>query len=136
MRFLGATPHLDSRLVAGFCSPDHEHREGFVAVVPDRGRARVVGHVCVEPRSDGSAEVAVAVADAFQRRGIGRRLLQAAITWGRGAGVRRLVGTAFVSNAQIIGLIRSLELPVRLGWTECGTCEMSIEIAAPLPVAA
>jgi RimJ/RimL family protein N-acetyltransferase len=137
MRFLGATPRLSPVRARTFCTPDHEHREGFIAViVGDDGRDRVVGHVCVEPLDDTSAEVAVAVADELQGQGLGRRLLQAAIAWGRRAGLRRLVGTAFASNARIIRLVRGLGLPVRLGWSDCATCEMSIDIAAPLRAAA
>lgn len=137
MRFLGATPQLSPIRARMFCTPDHEHREGFIAVVVGNdGRDRVVGHVCVEPIDDTSAEVAVAVADALQGQGLGRRLLEAAVAWGRGAGLRRLVGTAFASNARIIALVRSLGLPVRLSWSDCATCEMAIDIAAPVRAAA
>ena len=57
-----------------FCAPDHEHREGFVAVVPRHRRAgeRVVGHLCLEPAGGHVVEVAVAVADDLQHHGIGR----------------------------------------------------------------
>src|SRR4249920_3849136 len=49
---------------AVFCTTDHDHREGFVAI--DRGHPggeRIVGHLCLEPDGAGSAEVAIAVAD-------------------------------------------------------------------------
>lgn len=137
MRFLGATPRLSPFRAGMFCTPDHEHREGFIAVIAGNdGRDRVVGHVCVEPSDDTSAEVAVAVADALQGQGLGRRLLEAAIAWGRGAGLRRLVGTAFASNARIIRLVRSLGLPVSLGWSDCATCEVAIDIAPRMRAAA
>ena len=137
MRFLGATPPLAPARAHTFCTPDHNHREGFIAViVGDDGRDRVVGHVCVEALDDTSAEVAVAVADALQGHGIGRRLLEAAIAWGRGAGLRQLVGTAFASNARIIRLVGSLGLPVRLGSSDCATSEMSIDITGSLRAAA
>ena len=78
LRFLGPTPCLGPALANAFCRADHEHREGFVAVLQDsRGPERIVGHLCVEPFEDGeTAEVAVAVADAMQRQGIGRELIR------------------------------------------------------------
>ena len=138
MRFLGATRPLDSAHSLAFCSIDHEHREGFVAVIddPDLGAERVVGHLCIEPDACGSAEIAVAVADSWQGLGIGRRLVEAGVVWARGVGVSRLVATAFISNARIVRLVRSLGLPVRQRWDFGSTCTMSIDLAAPPPLAA
>lgn len=138
LRFLGPAPCLGTTLARSFCSPDHEHREGFVAVLvdPDLGDERIVGHLCVEPSNDITAEIAVAVADAMHGQGIGRRLVEAGVTWARAAGLRRLVATAFVSNAAILGLLRSLGLPVRVELRGCGTCRASIDLATSMPAAA
>ena len=56
---------------AFFCGPDHLHREGLVAEVAGAdGDREIIGHVCLEPcRSAERAEIAVAVADAWQRHG-------------------------------------------------------------------
>jgi GNAT superfamily N-acetyltransferase len=138
MRFLGATRPLDPARSQAFCSIDHEHREGFVAVIDDRdlGAERVVGHLCIEPDGRGATEMAIAVADSWQGLGIGRRLLDAGVVWARSAGVRRLVATAFISNARIVRLVRGLGLPVRQRWDFDGTCEMSIDLVEPAPLAA
>jgi acetyltransferase len=130
-RFLGVTPPLDHDHTQAFCTTDHKHREGFVAVVRDGdGSERVVGHLCLEPDDADSAEIAVAVADEFQGRGIGRGLVQAAVAWARRTGLRRLDATAFATNSRIIRLLRGLGLPVRLDWRGGSTCEMSIEVGA------
>jgi acetyltransferase len=135
-RFLGVTPALGHARSTTFCAADHEHREGFVAIAPEgHGRERIVGHLCIEPDDVGAAEIAVAVADAFQGRGIGRRLVQAAVRWARGVGLQRLDATAFATNSRIIGLLRGLGLPVRIDWRGGSTCEMSIDLRA-LPAAA
>src|SRR5918994_962106 len=90
-RFHGVSNGIADRAAAFFCGPDHEHREGLVAVMgePRAPRATIVGHLCLEPRGVGEVETAVAVADAWQRHGIGRRLLQAAVAWGELHGIRR-----------------------------------------------
>ena len=130
-RFLGVTPPLDHGRSETFCTTDHQHREGFVAVVHEGdGPERIVGHLCIEPDDAGSAEMAVAVADPFQGRGIGRALVQAAVAWGRRVGLRRLDATAFATNSRIISLLRGLGLPVRIDWRGGSTCEMSVDLQA------
>jgi acetyltransferase len=130
-RFLGVAPPLGHARSETFCTTDHKHREGFVAVSREgSGAERIVGHLCIEPDGVGSAEMAVVVADAFQGQGIGRRLLLAAVTWARGAGVRRLDATAFVTNSRIIALLRSLGLPVAIDWVGGSICEMSVDLQA------
>ena len=103
--------HLESR---AFCTPDHAHREGFVAVPEDEtGPQEIVGHLCLEPVDATTAEVAIAVADAYQRRGIGHRLMAAGIDWARTAGIQHLTATMLVTNGPIQRLLSSIGLP----WT-------------------
>ena len=82
-RFHGASNGIGDRVARFFCGPDHEHREGLVAVLDEPGAPApiIVGHLCLEPSGAREVEMAVAVADAWQRHGIGRRLLLAAIAW-------------------------------------------------------
>jgi GNAT superfamily N-acetyltransferase len=138
LRFLGPTPCLGTTLARSFCSADHEHREGFIAVIedPNARRELIVGHLCVEPGDASTAEIAVAVADVLHRQGIGRRLVEAGVAWARAAGLRQLVATTFVSNGAILQLVRGLGLPVHVDLLGCGTCRMSMDLAAPLPAVA
>ena len=81
-RFLGFTHGVDDQTARSFCTHDHMHQEGFVALVPGDG-SRLVGHLCLEPAGERKLELAIAVADAYQGRGVGRRLIEAAIEWRR-----------------------------------------------------
>src|SRR4051794_18404623 len=76
LRFLGSAPYPAASMAHGFCSADHEHRAGFVAVLhdPEDGLGQVVGHLCVEPLNSTTAEFGLAVADRLRGRGIGRCL--------------------------------------------------------------
>ena len=136
LRFLGWRAELGSDASRVFCATDHEDREGFVAMVPGSDDVEIVGHLCIEPDATGSAEVAIAVADGMQGRGIGRQLMDAGVAWARHVGLRQLTATAFAWNTRIIRLVRSLGLPVRFGLGADGTCEIRIEIAADVPAAA
>lgn len=113
-RFFGATLGLNSDQSRFFCTPDHRHREGFVAVAPATAQqpARVVGHLCLEPDGAHAAEVAIAVADAFQGRGIGRRLMSAGLEWASREGIETLTATMLEGNIAIRRLLIGLGLPV------------------------
>jgi RimJ/RimL family protein N-acetyltransferase len=137
-RFLAPSHGLSHTGSRTFCAADHAHREGFVAelATSDPSTSEIVGHVCLEPDGDGSAEVAVAVADRLQGMGIGRRLVLAGVDWAAQAGIKRLSATAFSSNVRIIRLLKDLGLPVRLSWSGGGTCDLSIDLTDALPAAA
>jgi acetyltransferase len=111
-RFFGATAGLSTEQSSFFCTPDHRHREGFVAEIPavDEGSPRVVGHLCLEPDGVRTAEVAIAVADAFQERGIGRRLMSAGLDWAAREGIWRLTATMLEGNLGIRRLLAGMGL--------------------------
>lgn len=113
-RFFGLTAGIGERQATLFCSADHDHREGFVAVVPaadgDAASERIVGHVCLEPDGPDTAEVSVAVADDLRHRGIGRHLVDAAIGWARDEGLAALSATMLADNPAIARLLTSLGL--------------------------
>jgi len=138
-RFFALTRGLRAGQSAAFCATDHAHREGFVALVHDEfaGR-RIVGHLCLEPAGDGTAEMAVAVADELQGRGIGRRLLDAGVAWARSTGVTRMTATMLATNGAIDRLVASLGLPTTRRATEPDVIGIEVDLgpAAVAPRAA
>jgi nucleotide-binding universal stress UspA family protein/RimJ/RimL family protein N-acetyltransferase len=134
-RFMGWNAGLRPGQARTFCTTDHEHREGFVAVLRRPGRDEIVGHLCLEPDGEGSAELAVAVADRVQRQGIGRRLVTAALEWGWRTGTRRFTATAACSNAGIFRLLRSLSIPVQTSSGGAGICDIEIDLEGARSVA-
>jgi acetyltransferase len=119
------------------CGPDHEHREGLVAEIirADVDGAGIVGHICVEPCEAGF-EMAIAVADEWQRCGVGRSLLGAALDWAAYHGIARLRASMLSTNSAILGLIASLEFPIRLSAPSAGVITVTIDIGGALPKAA
>ena len=114
-RFLSAGTSVDTVDATYFCGLDHRHREGFIAVTEDSGRQTIVGHLCLEPAGARSAEIAVAVADAFQGQGIGRDLTLRATRWARRHRIDRLSATCATDNAGILRLFRGLGRPITFG---------------------
>ncbi len=137
-RFHGCGRGIGEALAGFFCGPDHEHREGFAAVVrdPEDGASRIVGHLCLEPTETHDLEMAVAVADAWQRHGIGRTLLASAIEWSRRHGAPRLRASMLTSNPAIDALLRSTGLPVTRSAAGADVIEASLELTGELPRAA
>jgi RimJ/RimL family protein N-acetyltransferase len=99
--------------------------ERFVDVDPDRGVALVAIHrrrediaIVAEARyaltqQDDTAEFAVAVADDFQERGLGRHLVERLVTTAWRRGVRRLFGEIKSDNRAMIALARRLGFRLR-----------------------
>jgi acetyltransferase len=138
LRFHGASNGIAERAARFFCGPDHEHREGLVAVLdePDAPGPTIVGHLCLEPSGDHEVEMAVAVADRWQRRGIGRRLLVAAMTWADDHGIDRLRASMLSTNAAILGLLRSMGRVVTLSMPGAGVVDATIDLSNALRSAA
>lgn len=136
-RFLSTMHGITDGAAETFCGPDHEHREGLVATYRTLdGRERIVGHLCLDPVGDGTFEMAVAVADIWRGRGIGRRLSSDAIDWARRHGIVRLRATMLATNGPVIALIRSTGCRVVLCEPDGGVIEASIEIGSAAHAAA
>jgi acetyltransferase len=137
-RFHGASRGIADRAARSFCGPDHEHREGLVAVLDDRGAPAptIVGHLCLEPSGAHEVEMAVAVADAWQRHGIGRRLLVAAMAWAELHEVDRLRASMLSTNVAILGLLRSMGRVVTLTMPGAGVVDATIDLSNAIRPAA
>jgi RimJ/RimL family protein N-acetyltransferase len=138
LRFLGAVAGLSDPQATKFCTPDHHHREGFVAIgpaepgVPDR----IIGHLCLEPDGEATAEVAIAIADAWQHRGLGSRLLKAGIRWARASGITCLRASMYAANPGIHRLLLGLGMPSSERFLAPGIAEMTIDLAGDSLLAA
>jgi len=114
-RFLGTVRGISPDQAWAFAATDHRASDGFVAVAHEAGPndGRIVGHLCLVPDGEGGNEVAVAVADVFQGRGIGRQLMAAAVESARRRHVPALTLSLFADNAVMRRLALGAGLPCR-----------------------
>jgi acetate---CoA ligase (ADP-forming) len=130
-RFLGTGRGIGTSCASVLCGPDHVHEEGFVAVEHRNGPvevARVVGHVCIVDAGPGRSELAVAVADQLQGRGIGRRLVNSAIAWAHAAAITTVTASAFADNWRVIRLLTESGYETTVLARGCGLVDITADL--------
>jgi GNAT superfamily N-acetyltransferase len=101
-RFLAGLGHPSRQLVARLLRRDARHG----AWLAMDHRWFVVGHVQWAV-ADGVADLGVVVADQWQRRGVGRRLIQAALSEAAVAGATALQVDVHRDNGRVLRLVRT-----------------------------
>lgn len=128
LRFHGASRGIGHQQAERFAAVDHRRRDGFVAVAD----GRVVGHLVLEPLGNGVEELAVAVDDRLQHRGVGTLLLAAAIASARLRHVRRLVAWVMVDNVAMRHLLAGGRNPMRIDW-DGSVARYELQVPPDLP---
>lgn len=105
---------------------DHHDREAVVAVL--EGEIVGVARYFRYPGSD-RAEVAVVVADAWQRQGLAMRLVGVLADMARTAGVRHLYFAMQADNRPVLHLVRRLYPDAKLTHSQ-GLCETLVELGS------
>ena len=131
-RFLGFGAGVGNALAQRFCTLDHVHEEGFVAVAPGPN-GDIVGHLCLADAGEGRLEVGVAVSDGLQGGGLGRRLFEAALDWARDHRVQQLIASAFADNTRVLKLLSSAPHGARIEYQAGGVVDVTIPLIGPLP---
>lgn len=105
---------------------------GFVVVLGEMGPrdGEIVGHASVQPDARGGAEIAFAVADELQGRGLGRRLVRLALDLARRRGARRASATMLADNAPMRRLLTDAGRPVTADALEAGTEEIVLDLVS------
>ena len=114
-----------------FTDVDPTREVAFIATTEAGGRERQVGvarYVKDEVRP-GEAEFAIVLADAWQRRGLGRALLSALIDEARREHLRRLVGSTLSENEGMLRLARRLGFSVALNPESAIVTDLTLALA-------
>jgi acetyltransferase len=112
---------------------DYQKRMAFVATCLEDGQEIVLGvarYAMLDEDDPEVAESAVIVTDAYQHRGIGRRLLRRLVEYARAKGIRHLSGNLQVGNMRMLDLVKRSGLPYRQHYAD-GVWEVTIDIDQP-----
>lgn len=111
-RFFSPIKRLPDAMAHRLAVVDYTDRFAIVATVPRAGRGERIAGVARYDRARGTdvAEVAVAVIDEFQRRGLGGVLLTELARVARSHGIKTFTLIVLPENREMLGLLR------KLGW--------------------
>jgi GNAT superfamily N-acetyltransferase len=116
-RFLCGLAELPSYVLGRLTQPAYPAEVGILAVAEGVRDPSVVGMAQYAPEGPGRAELSVAVADAWQRQGLGMQLLRALVHDASALGVETLCAVMLAGNHGMLALAG------RLGFAVAGSPE-------------
>jgi RimJ/RimL family protein N-acetyltransferase len=126
-RFLAPIRHLTERDLAYYTELDHRQHEALIAVTAEGELVGVARYIRL-PDRPAVAEVAEAVVDDWQGRGVGTGLLRLLAERAWNAGVRSFLGVCMVDNPEMQRLLRKLGPECRTTFQGDGTVELEVEL--------
>jgi GNAT superfamily N-acetyltransferase len=129
LRFLGPKPRLSPAELRYLTEIDGHRHEALGAIDPDTGAGVAIGRFVRIPERPGSAEVAITVADAWQRRGLGKLLLERLADRARAEGITSFTALVSSDNRNMQGLLKDIDAPAHVNQITGGIAEYEIELA-------
>jgi acetyltransferase len=106
-RFLHPVTSLSDEMIARFTQLDYDREMAILALTADE--SRIIGVSRYHPNADGaSVEFAIAIADDWQKKGLGVALMQDLIASAKDAHYQRIEGTVLNSNLGMLKLAATL----------------------------
>jgi acetyltransferase len=126
MRFMQTLQELTPEMLVRFTQIDYDRELALVAVTEQDGREVEIAVTRYSMNPDGqSCEFALVVADAWQRKGIGSRLLAMLIDAARARGFRTMEGQVLAENDAMLSLVRRFGFRVRRSRGDPGVFDVS-----------
>lgn len=113
LRFHGTIKDLSKKDLEKFTNPDSRNAVALIVVhTGETGEEEIgVARYVIDP-NEANCEFAIVIADAWQKRGIGTRLMNALIEHLQASGVKRITGTVLKRNSAMRKFVK------QLGFTE------------------
>ncbi len=130
LRFLTRKPTLSQAELRYFTDVDHHDHEALAAAQLDDGRGVGIARYIRHAEDPEAAEVAVAVVDDWQGRGLGTELLNQLADRAREEGVRRFTALVAADNDAVSELLHDAGARVRTVHVEPGAVEYEIDLSS------
>ncbi len=112
-RFMDAMRELSPSMLSNLTQIDYDREMALVATVVEGGKEIQIGVSRYAINPDGkSCEFALAVADDWQSRGVGRKLMDRLMEVARERGLELIEGDVLARNANMIDLARSMDFAI------------------------
>jgi acetyltransferase len=131
LRFRSGLRGLTPAMLARFTQIDYDREMALVAITHEAGREREVG-VCryVTLPDGGTCEYAIVLADDWQSRGLGMRMMTELVSIARARGLRTMVGWVASDNPGMLHLCQALGFRIEAEADEPGTRRVTLDLAA------
>jgi len=133
LRFLAAKPRLTAADLRQLTAVDHRDHVAVLALSAQDRRPVGVARFVRDPEDPTSADVAVAVVDAWQGRGVGTRLATALVERAREVGVRRFTLVMSRENEAAARLLHRVQGEVHRLDIGVETAEFAVDLDAAAP---
>ena len=129
-RFMGMVRELTPTMLMRFTQIDYDREMAFIAVRRDGSHEVEIGVARYISNPDGtSCEFAAVVDDAWQRRGLGRILMQRLIGHAKSRGLARMVGHILNNNEGMLALCAQLGFTVDRDGEDPNTRRATLDLA-------
>ena len=130
MRFFSSTQRLSPRMLARFTQVDYDRELAVVAIEGEGPQQAIVGVGRFAPLPDhDTCEFAVTVADRYQGRGLGHRLMSLIIDAAREAGYTRMTGQILGINSGMLALARRLGFVIATNREDMSVADADLDLA-------
>lgn len=108
-RFLAAIRELTPRALERFTHPEYPQEQALIATIKEAGVEKEIGVARYAGEPGGvHAEFAIVIADEWQGKGLGRRMMQDLLEAATTAGMRHLEGLVLRDNRQMLQMVQDL----------------------------
>ncbi len=119
-RFFGPVKEVTRPMVVRYCHIDYDREIALCAIREPKGRRRKplmlgVARLSIETADPEEGEFAIVVRDAYQRRGIGTKLMEALIQAARDRHVRQITGHVLAANPGMLRFAESIGFEILPG---------------------
>ena len=115
-RFMHEVKELSPDMLVRFTQIDYESEMAFVATIEKDHKEMIIGIARYYTQADrSSCEFALAVADAWQNKGIGSRLMMALMDAAKTKGIKSMTGRILSENKNMLELVEHLGFMIRPG---------------------
>lgn len=128
LRFLTGKPSLSQAELDYLTNVDGHDHEALGAIDPQTGRGVAIARFVRDEDDPTKAEAAVTVADEWQRRGVGKLLLERLSERARAEGITHFTALVSADNAGMKSLIARLGYPVQISQIRGGTFQYEVAI--------
>lgn len=113
-RFMGGITDLSPQMLARLCDVDGQASMGFIATIDQAGEEIQIGVSRYAPNHEpDTRDIAITVADNWQRKGLGTLLATHLIDYAKRHGVNKLRSIDLADNARMKELAKALGMSMR-----------------------